>query len=78
MRFVTMFEKRVGLGDYVRAIKTAKANPDVEFKRGLTTWWPTTGREIVRQFRDGMNERISAGIPYSQRGLPKNPRPKGG
>jgi hypothetical protein len=40
----------------------------MEFKHGLTTWWPTTGREMMRQFRDGMNDRISQGIPYDRRG----------
>jgi hypothetical protein len=51
-----------------KAIRQAKANPDVEFKHGLTTWWPTTGREIVEQFRRGMVERINEAKPYSLRG----------
>lgn len=68
MRVVTLSEKRVSLGAYVRAIKLAKENPDTEFKRGLTTWWPTKGREILRQFHEGMNARINEKIPYSQRG----------
>lgn len=59
----------VSLAAYVRAIKTALANPDMEFKHGLTTWWPTKGSEVMRQFREGMHDRISQGIPYSQRGL---------
>jgi len=29
---------------------------------------PCSGKEIVKQFRRGMHERISDGIPYSQRG----------
>ncbi|HEU4341470.1 MAG TPA: hypothetical protein VFU31_07860 [Candidatus Binatia bacterium] len=70
MRVVTLFEKRVSLGVYVRAIKTAKANPDQEFKRGLTTWRPTTGQDILRQFHDGMNARINEAIPYVSRGKP--------
>jgi hypothetical protein len=60
--------KRVPLGVYVRGIKAAKANPDQQFKHGLTTWWATTGREIVKQFQHGMHERITQGIPYHQRG----------
>lgn len=59
----------VTIGSYVRALKMAKANPTTEFKHGLTTWWPTTGEEIMAQFRRGMVERINAGIPYSQRGM---------
>ena len=57
----------VSLGAYVKAITTARDNPDMEFKHGLTTWWPTTGREVMRQFRQGMNDRINQGVPYSQR-----------
>lgn len=51
--------KSVPLGVYVAAVKLAKENPTRVFKHGLTTWWPTTGAEIVQQFRDGMNERIN-------------------
>ena len=29
--------------------------------------WPTTGREIVEQFRHGLHERINAGISRSER-----------
>jgi hypothetical protein len=51
--------KRVTLGGYIAAVKRAKANPDREFDRGLTCWWPCTGRQIVRQFRDGLHDRIN-------------------
>jgi hypothetical protein len=69
-RYVSLpaISRRVPLGAYVKAIRQAKANPDVEFKHGLTTWWPTTGREIVEQFRRGMVERINEAKPYSLRG----------
>lgn len=60
--------RRVSLRAYAAAVRLAKANPDVEFKHGLTTWWPTTGREIVRQFRRGLHERISDGVSYAERG----------
>ena len=59
---------RVTIAQYVKAIKLAKANPDAEFKYGLTCWTPCTGKEIVRQFRAGIHDRINQGIPYSQRG----------
>ena len=55
--------KRIPLGAYVRGIKLAKARPDHEFKHGLTTWWPTTGREIVEQFLEGVHDRITNGRP---------------
>lgn len=61
-------EKSVTLANYVAVIKCAIAHPDHEFKHGLTTWWPTTGAEIRRQFRRGMQDRISQSISYSLRG----------
>ena len=62
-------DRSVSLGAYVNAVKLAKAHPDREFKHGLTTWWPTTGAEIVKQFCEGMTDRINAATPYSQRGI---------
>ena len=46
----------------------AKANPDMTFKTGFTTWWPTTGAEVMDQFREGMMDRINQAIPYIERG----------
>ncbi len=62
-------DRTVTLRDYVRAVRTAKANPAATFNHGFTTWCPTTGADIMRQFREGMTERINAAIPYSQRGV---------
>ena len=67
--YIPAIERHVTLGNYVRAVKMAKAEPDREFKTGLTTWWPTRGAEVVRQFRHGIHERINEGIPAAQRGL---------
>ena len=61
--------RSVTLAAYVQAIRLAKANPDTVFRHGLTAWWPCTGREIMEQFRRGMNDRITQGIPYRLRGL---------
>jgi hypothetical protein len=60
--------KRITLGSYVKAVKVAKANPDVTFREGLTSWWPTTGAEVVQQFRRGMHDRINQAVPYNARG----------
>lgn len=70
-RFVSLpaIGKSVPLGAYVAAVKAAKASPATEFKTGLTTWWPTTGAEILAQFTAGMMERISEGKSYSERGM---------
>ena len=71
IRTITLpaINKTVSLGAYVRAVKMAKANPDQMFKTGLTTWWATSGAEILNQFRAGMHDRINQGISYSRRGL---------
>ena len=61
--------RSVTLAAYVRAIRLAKANPDAEFKHGLTAWWPCTGREIMAQFRAGMHDRINQRVPYRLRGM---------
>ncbi len=61
--------KRIPLKAYVQGIKLAKANPTAEFKHGLTCWWPCTGKEIMRQFRRSIHDRINQNIPYHQRGL---------
>lgn len=63
--------RQVTLGQYVRAIKTAKANPDCTFKHGLTCWYPCTGSDIVRQFRSGLHDRINQAIPATRRGISK-------
>lgn len=64
-------DRTVSLKAYVAAVKMAQANPETEFKHGLTTWWPTTGLEIARQFREGLNARINQGIPAIERGKGK-------
>ena len=68
--YLPAIERTIPLQTYVNAIKRVKSLPlESVYPQGLTTWWPTTGEEIMEQFRRGMNERISAGIPYSQRGV---------
>jgi hypothetical protein len=61
-------DRTVSLAAYNQAVRLAKAFPTAVFKTGLTTWWPTTGAEIIKQFREGMTDRINQAIPYSQRG----------
>jgi hypothetical protein len=61
-------DKRVPLSAYIKAIRAAKENPERTFTTGLTTWWPTTGSEVMDQFRRGMQERINEAVPYTQRG----------
>ncbi len=61
--------KQIPLGIYVTGIKKAISNPHAEFPYGLTTWWPTTGHEIRKQFMGSIMDRIGQGISYSKRGL---------
>lgn len=70
MRMINLpaIDKRVSLKAYVAAIKLAKANPETEFKHGLTTWWATTGAEIMNQFWQGVQDRINQAVPYMNRG----------
>ena len=73
--YLPAIEKRVTLTQYLRAVRFAKTNPDMLFSYGFTCWWPVTGREIVDQFRRGMHDRISQGIPYFKRGTVKGEHP---
>lgn len=59
----------VSLRAYVRAVQLAKNNPDMLFSTGLTCWWACTGKEIVRQFRRGLHDRINQNIPCAKRGV---------
>ena len=61
--------RTISLRQYLDGVKYAKANPDEEFKTGLTSWWPTTGREIVAQFMRGVHDRINQAVPYIERGM---------
>jgi hypothetical protein len=61
--------RTVTVGAYVKAVQRAKANPTGMFPHGLSTWWPTSGGEIVSQFREGMHDRINQRTPYSARGV---------
>ena len=65
--YLPAIERSVPLSQYIRAVKLAKANPDARFKHGLTCWWSCTGKEIVRQFFDGIQDRINQAMPYIER-----------
>ena len=65
-------DKVITVGQYVGAIRVAKAHPDEEFKHGLTCWWPCTGAEIMRQFRAGVRDRAAQRLTDKQ--LPRYAR----
>ena len=60
-------ERWVTLGEYVRAVKTAKANLNARFPYTLTGWCSGTGADVVHQFMSGVMDRINEGVPYSKR-----------
>lgn len=55
--------QRVSLAAYARAVRLAKSQPETEFRAGLSTPWPTTGAEVVRQFLAGVHDRINRHDP---------------
>ena len=59
----------ISIAGYVRLIKHAKAHPNERYAQSLCDWWPCTGADIMRQFREGVQDRITQGAPYSQRGM---------
>ena len=63
-------DRWVSIKIYVRAVKMAKANPEQVFEAGISSWWPTKGREVMQQFRRGLHDRINQAVPYAQRGRP--------
>lgn len=67
--YLPAIERHVTLRQYIDAVKLAKSNPNTEFKHGLTCWYSCKGKDIVRQFLSGIEDRINQGIPYSQRGV---------
>lgn len=60
----------VTIGQYVQAWRTVKAAPEgQEFKSSLNGWWPATREEILREFSEGVQDRINQHVPYMQRGI---------
>ncbi len=51
---------RITVPAYLAALRMAKANPDQTYARGLRNWWPCTGAEIMREYREDMHDRINA------------------
>ena len=69
MRYITIpaIDKKVSIRNYIAGIRLAKANPEKTFKHGLTCWYACKGADIVKQFVDGIHDRINQAIPYIDR-----------
>lgn len=50
-------------GQYVRIVRLAHTKPAAQFPRSFCGWWPVDWREILRQFRYGVNDRINRHLP---------------
>lgn len=61
--FLPATGKHIPFREYIKAWKTVKAMPDQEFKHGLQTWWPQTGKEIYNDFISALHDRINTRTP---------------
>ena len=56
---LTMDGFQMSIPDFIKAIQKAKANPELMFSRSIKGWWPATGREILREYREMVNDKIN-------------------
>ena len=71
MRIITLGNgQQVTLAQYADAWRACKASsPGTKFRQGLGGFWPQTREEILRDFMRGVHDRITQGIPYSERNV---------
>jgi hypothetical protein len=62
--YLPAIERHVSIHAYCQAVRLAKSNPNAEFLNGLTTWWPTTGSNIFKQYMHGVHQRINERALY--------------
>lgn len=55
--------RRVSLASYLSVVRAAKLHPLTQFRTSLRSWAPSSGEQIVREFRDALHEKISRGMP---------------
>lgn len=61
--------KQVRLGNYVAGWKRAKKSKrGTRFNHGLCGWWSLTREEILREFNEGLHDRINRHIPWFGKG----------
>lgn len=63
MIFIPGIGRKVTIAAYCAAIRKAKANPTARFPNTLNNWWGGTGADIMREFREVRNARITAARP---------------
>jgi hypothetical protein len=45
--------------DFIASIRACKQNPELRFNRTIKKWWPGTGAEVVREYREMINDTIN-------------------
>ena len=66
-------QKKISIAQYCKAWKTLKAIPEdkrdiITVNESLCTWWPVTVRECLKQYTDGVHDRINIrGLKYVKR-----------
>lgn len=59
-------DKWLTVGQYVSVIKKVKSLPlDTRYPQTLCSWASGTGEDILREFRQGIHDRINRNTPYS-------------
>lgn len=56
---LTMDGFQMSIPDFIKAIRKAKDNPKLTFSRSIKGWWPATGEEILREYRQMINDKIN-------------------
>ncbi|RPH88510.1 MAG: hypothetical protein EHM66_00445 [Deltaproteobacteria bacterium] len=49
----------IPIPQFIRAIKTARENPEKLFKRSIKCWWERTGAQIIQEYREIIDENIN-------------------
>jgi hypothetical protein len=58
-------DKWLTIGQYVSIIRRVKEKPlETVYPQTFTRWFSGTGADMMREFRDGIMDRINRGIPY--------------
>ena len=59
-------DKWLTVGQYVSIIKKVKSLPlDTQYPQTFCSWAGGTGHDILREFLEGINDRINRNSPYS-------------
>jgi hypothetical protein len=72
--------RTVSLSSYTQSWQRVKSlvssgQSSTIFSQSLTRWWSCTARDILDEFREGMQDRINQAIPYILRGNYCQPLP---